>query len=125
MRSESSEEQKEEIQVSQVQLESTSQHGVVLAVLAHLENGGNSEATACFAGNFDFNDHGIGLECADSRRLADFFKNTRTLYRLLAADRQSACERRVRDHPMDAPRSPSQAFLRRTFTKDPDLAAER
>jgi hypothetical protein len=57
---ESSEEQKEEIQVSQVQLESASQHGVVLAVLAHLENGGNSEATAYFSGNVDFNDHGIG-----------------------------------------------------------------
>jgi len=46
--------------VSQVQLESASQHGVVLAVLAHLENGGNSEATAYFSGNVDFNDHGIG-----------------------------------------------------------------
>jgi hypothetical protein len=39
-----------------------------------LENRENSEATAYFAGNFDFNDHGIGLEFADSRRLADLFK---------------------------------------------------
>ena len=72
---------------------------MVFAVPAHLDNGENSEATACFAVNFDINDHGIGLEFADSRRLPDFFKKNRTLSRLLAADRQSACEQRVRDHP--------------------------
>ena len=50
------------------------QHEVALAVLAHLENGENSEATAYFVGSCEVNDHGIGLEFADSRRLADFFK---------------------------------------------------
>ena len=65
--------------MSHVQLESAAQHEVVFAVPAHLENGENSEATACFAVNFDINDHGIGLEFADSRRLADFFKKIRTL----------------------------------------------
>jgi hypothetical protein len=111
--------------MSHVQLESAAQHEVVLAVPAHLENGENSEATVCFAVNFGFNDHGNGLEIADPRRLADYFKKIRTLTRLLATDRQSACEWRVRDHPMDASRSLNRAFLRRTFTKDPDLAARR
>ena len=111
--------------MSHVQLESAAQHEVVLAVLAHMGNGENSEATAYFTGNFDFNDHGIGLKLADSRRLADFCKRVRTLSRLLLADRQSACERRVRDHPMNASHSIIRAFLRRTFTKDPDLTALR
>jgi hypothetical protein len=67
---------KKEIQMSHVQLESAAQHEVALAVLAHLENGENSEATAYFVGSCEVNDHGIGLEFADSRRLADFFKKS-------------------------------------------------
>jgi hypothetical protein len=62
--------------MSHVQLESAAQNEVVLAVLAHLENGEKIEATAYFAGNCNFNDQGIGLEFADSRRLADFFKKS-------------------------------------------------
>ena len=60
--------------MSHVQLESAAQHEVVFAVPAHLENGENSEATACFAVSFDINDHGIGLEFADSRRLAELLQ---------------------------------------------------
>jgi site-specific recombinase len=43
------EQNKEEIRMSHVQLESAAQHEVVLAVLAHLEKGENSDATAYFA----------------------------------------------------------------------------
>jgi predicted SnoaL-like aldol condensation-catalyzing enzyme len=66
--------------MSHVQLETAARHEVVLAVLAHLEKGEISQATAYFAERFDFNDHGIELEFTDWRRLADFFKKTRELY---------------------------------------------
>jgi hypothetical protein len=66
--------------MSHVQLETAVQGEVVLAVLTHLQKGEISEATAYFAERFQFNDHGIGLEFTNSRRLADFFKKARELY---------------------------------------------
>ena len=66
--------------MSDIQLETTAQHEVILAVLAHLKKGEISEATACFAERFQFNDWGIGLEFTDRRRLAEFFQKTREFY---------------------------------------------
>ena len=54
--------------------------GVVLTALSHLENGKIEAAVACFADEFTFNDHGIGLEFKNRERLAEFFRKTRELY---------------------------------------------
>jgi steroid delta-isomerase-like uncharacterized protein len=54
--------------------------GVVLTALTHLENGESEAAVACFADEFTFNDHGIGLEFRDKERLTEFFQKTRELY---------------------------------------------
>jgi len=54
--------------------------GVVLTALTHLENGKIEAAVACFADEFTFNDHGLGLEFKDKKRLAEFFHKTRELY---------------------------------------------
>jgi hypothetical protein len=67
--------------MSHVQLESTAQREVALAVLTHLQNGEINEAITYFAERFHFNDHGIELEFTDSRRLADFFNRALELYR--------------------------------------------
>jgi steroid delta-isomerase-like uncharacterized protein len=53
---------------------------VVLTALSHLENGKIEAAVACFADEFTFNDHGIGLEFKNRERLAEFFRKTRELY---------------------------------------------
>lgn len=53
---------------------------VTLTVLKHLKNGRIDEAVACFAGEFTFKDHGIGLEFKDKERLSEFFWKTRELY---------------------------------------------
>jgi len=54
--------------------------GVVLTVLLHLNNGQIEEALAGFAEEFRFEDHGMGLEFKDKKRLAEFFYRTRELY---------------------------------------------
>jgi steroid delta-isomerase-like uncharacterized protein len=54
--------------------------GVVLTMLTHLTNGKIETAVACFADEFTFNDHGIGLEFKNKERLAEFFYKTRELY---------------------------------------------
>jgi steroid delta-isomerase-like uncharacterized protein len=66
--------------MSHVQVETAVQHEVVLAVLTHLQKGEVSEATACFAEKFQFNDRGIELEFKDRERLAEFFQKSRELY---------------------------------------------
>ena len=43
----------------------------VLTVLTHLKNGEIGDAVDCFAEEFRFKDHGIGLEFKDKERLAD------------------------------------------------------
>jgi steroid delta-isomerase-like uncharacterized protein len=53
---------------------------VLLTVLAQLKNGKIEEALAGFAEEFQFKDHGIGLEFKDKERLAEFFYKTRELY---------------------------------------------
>jgi len=53
---------------------------VVLTTLTYLKNGQIEAAVACFADEFTFNDHGIGLEFKDKERLAEFFHKTRELY---------------------------------------------
>jgi steroid delta-isomerase-like uncharacterized protein len=52
----------------------------VLTVLTHLKNGKIGDAIACFAEEFRFKDHGMGLEFKDKERLTEFFQKTRELY---------------------------------------------
>jgi len=52
----------------------------VVTVLTHLKNGKIGEAIDCFAQDFRFKDHGIGLEFSEKERLAEFFKKARRLY---------------------------------------------
>lgn len=66
--------------MSDIQLETAAQREVVLAVLTHVQKGEISEATACFAEVFQFNDWGIGLEFTNRKRLAEFFQKARELY---------------------------------------------
>jgi steroid delta-isomerase-like uncharacterized protein len=54
--------------------------GAVLTVLTDLKNGKIDDATARFAEEFRFKDHGIGLEFKDKELLAEFFQKTRELY---------------------------------------------
>ena len=54
--------------------------GVVLTVLSQLNNGKIEEALAGFAEEFQFKDHGIGLEFKNKERLGEFFEKTRELY---------------------------------------------
>lgn len=53
---------------------------MVSAALMHLNDGQIEEATACFAQQFAFKDHGIGLEFSDKQRLTEFFEKARELY---------------------------------------------
>ena len=66
------------MEMSQVAI--VASEGVVLTALTHLKNGKIEAAVACFADEFTFNDHGIGLEFKDKERLAEFFHKTRELY---------------------------------------------
>ena len=52
----------------------------VLSALAFLRNGQIDDAAACFAEQFRFKDHGIGLEFTDKDRLAEFFQKTQQFY---------------------------------------------
>ena len=54
--------------------------GVVLRVLANLNDGRIEDALVGFAEEFRFKDHGIGLEFKDKERLAEFFYKIRELY---------------------------------------------
>jgi steroid delta-isomerase-like uncharacterized protein len=54
--------------------------GVVLRLLSQRYNGTIEEALAGFAEEFQFKDHGIGLEFKDKKRLAEFLYKTRELY---------------------------------------------
>ena len=53
---------------------------VVLTALTYLKNGKIGDAIACFAEEFRFKDHGMGLEFKDKKRLTEFFQKTRELY---------------------------------------------
>jgi len=53
---------------------------VVLTALTYLKNGKIVDAIACFAEEFRFKDHGMGLEFKDKERLTEFFQKTQELY---------------------------------------------
>jgi hypothetical protein len=84
---------------------------VVLSVVTHLKNGRIEDALAGFAEEFRFKDHGIGLEFKEKEHLAEFLHKTRELYpeSFLQTDTIFV--------------SGDRAFLRRTHTKGPSLAA--
>jgi steroid delta-isomerase-like uncharacterized protein len=70
--------QERKMEMSQVAI--VASESVVLTALTHLKNGKIEAAIACFADEFTFNDHGIGLEFKDKERLGEFFHKTRELY---------------------------------------------
>jgi steroid delta-isomerase-like uncharacterized protein len=53
---------------------------VVSEVLGHLNQEQIQDATAVFASDFRYQDHGIGLEFREKERLTEFFRKTRELY---------------------------------------------
>jgi steroid delta-isomerase-like uncharacterized protein len=53
---------------------------LVLAVIAHLNEGNIEDAVALFAHQFSFKDHGIRLEFNTKDDLAEFFAKARELY---------------------------------------------
>ena len=53
---------------------------IVVAVIAHLNEGNIEDAVALFADQFSFKDHGIRLEFDTKDRLAEFFRKARELY---------------------------------------------
>jgi SnoaL-like polyketide cyclase len=66
--------------MSQVSSQVVTPETVTLGVLTHLGSGQFREASACFAEEFRFTDHGIGLEFKDKARLTEFFCKVRELY---------------------------------------------
>src|SRR5215467_6521907 len=66
--------------VGETLIPKSTSEGVVLTVLSQLNNGKIKEALASFAEEFQFKDHGIGLEFKNKERLAEFFYKTRELY---------------------------------------------
>ena len=66
--------------MSEIPVGGAALEGVVLTVLMDLKNGKIDDATARFAEEFRFKDHGIGLEFKDKELLAEFFQKTRELY---------------------------------------------
>ena len=67
-------------EVGEIQIAVAAAEGVALTVLTHLRNGEIHDAIACFAEEFTFKDHGIGLEFKDKERFFEFFHKTRELY---------------------------------------------
>jgi len=66
--------------MSEIAIENGESESVVLAALTYLKNGKIGDAIACFAEEFTFKDHGIGLEFKDKERLSEFFQKTQELY---------------------------------------------
>jgi steroid delta-isomerase-like uncharacterized protein len=66
--------------MSGVSVQTLSPERVVSAVLKQLNQGQIEGATDCFAADFYYQDHGIGLEFTDKERLTEFFRKTRELY---------------------------------------------
>jgi steroid delta-isomerase-like uncharacterized protein len=71
---------KRRIEMSEIAIENGESESVVLAALTYLKNGKIGDAIACFAEEFTFKDHGIGLEFKDKERLSEFFQKTQELY---------------------------------------------
>jgi len=66
--------------VGETLIPESASEGVVLTVLSQLKNCKIQEALAGFAEEFQFKDHGIGLEFKNKEHLAEFFYKTRELY---------------------------------------------
>ena len=66
--------------MSEVLVQMSSPEKVVSAVLRHLNQEQIEDAIACFAADFRYQDHGIGLEFLDKKRLTEFFQKARELY---------------------------------------------
>ena len=66
--------------MSEVSVQTLSPERVVSAVLRHLNQGQIEDAAACFATDFRYKDHGVGLEFTDKQRLTEFFRKARELY---------------------------------------------
>ena len=66
--------------MSGVSVQTLSPERVVSGVLRKLNQGQIEDATACFATDFRYKDHGIGLEFTDKQRLTEFFRKARELY---------------------------------------------
>jgi steroid delta-isomerase-like uncharacterized protein len=66
--------------MSEVAIEMLSPQRVVSAVVRQLNQEQIEDAVACFATDFRYKDHGIGLEFRDKERLTEFFQKTREIY---------------------------------------------
>jgi steroid delta-isomerase-like uncharacterized protein len=66
--------------MSGVSVQTLSPERVVSGVLRKLNQGQIEDATACFATDFRYKDHGIGLEFTEKQRLSEFFRKARELY---------------------------------------------
>ena len=66
--------------MSEIAIGNAEPESVVLAALTYLKNGKIGDAIACFAEEFTFKDHGMGLEFKDKERLSEFFQKTQELY---------------------------------------------
>jgi steroid delta-isomerase-like uncharacterized protein len=71
---------KRRIEMSEIAIGNGVSESVVLTALTYLKNGKIGDAIACFAEEFGFKDHGLGLEFKDKERLTEFFQKTRELY---------------------------------------------
>ena len=66
--------------MSEVSIQTLSPQRVVSASLRQLNQEQIEDAVACFTTDFQYKDHGIGLEFRDKERLTEFFRKTRELY---------------------------------------------
>ena len=75
--------------MSEISIPVTDRGELILSVLRDLRNCHIEDATAYFADEFRFKDHGIGLEFKAKQRLTEFFQKTREFT-------QSRCSRLTR-----------------------------
>jgi steroid delta-isomerase-like uncharacterized protein len=66
--------------MSSVPVQTLSPERVVSEVLRHLNQEQIEDATAGFAADFRYQDHGIALEFREKERLTEFFRKARELY---------------------------------------------
>jgi steroid delta-isomerase-like uncharacterized protein len=66
--------------MSEVLVQTLSPEKLVSEVLTHLNQEQIEDATAGFAADFRYQDHGIRLDFRDKERLTEFFRKTRQLY---------------------------------------------
>ena len=66
--------------MKELQMEATTQHEIVVAVVTHLNKGEITDAIAGFADEIRFSDRGLQLKFTNRRRLSEFFRKTRELY---------------------------------------------